>query len=112
MYKQELERYDGDLDAIAKDVIQYVVESVSDIVDIDGKPINVLFNLSLSDDDDVPPGDAYFRTIDEVMTQTRWLPTGDLVNAIVDQLKASLSHFAKIGDLVSLSVTAWKGSLQ
>lgn len=108
MYKQYLERYDGDLNAIVEDVVRYAVESASDISSLDGSPVNVLFDLSISTDDDVPPRDAYYRRVDEVQTQTRRLAMRDTADAIVTQLKVQLARVVKIGDLVSFSINTWK----
>lgn len=108
MYKRDLVRYDGNLDAIVNDVIAYAVESAS--TPFDSEPINVLFDLSISTDDDVPPSEAYFWRVDEVQTQTRWLSLSDAVDAIVAQLKAELARVVKVGNLVSFSINAWKGA--
>lgn len=114
MYRQELERYDGDLDAIVNDVIAYAIKSVGEIGTLDGKPmgepVNVLFDLSISEDQDVPPSEAYFKRVDEVQTQTRWLAINDTTDAIVDRLKAGLALVANVGNLISFSVTTWKGT--
>ena len=110
MYKQYIERYDGDLNAIVEDVIRYAVESASDISSLDGSPVNVLFNLSISTDSDVPPSDAYYWRVDEVQTQTRFLKLSDLASAIVDQLAAGLEQVVRLGNLVSFSINTWKGA--
>jgi len=107
MYKQYLERYNGNLNAIVEDVVRYAVESTGEINSLDGSPVNVLFDLSISTDDDVPPKDAYFWRVDEVQTQTRWL-FADTIDAIVTQLKVQLARVVKIGDLVSFSINTWK----
>jgi len=110
MYKQYIERYNGDLNAIVRDVIAYAIESASE--PFDSEPVNVLFDLSISEDQDCQPEDAYFWRVDEVQTQTRWLSLGDAVNAITDQLKAQLARVVKIGNLVSFSTTTWKGAVR
>lgn len=110
MYKQYIERYDGDLNAIVEDVIRYAVESASDISSLDGSPVNVLFDLSISTDSDVPPSDAYYWRVDEVQTQTRFLKLSDLASAIVDQLAAGLEQVVRLGNLVSFSINTWKGA--
>ncbi len=107
MYKQYLERYNGNLNAIVEDVVRYAVESAGEINSLDGSPVNVLFDLSISTDDDVLPRDAYFWRVDEVQTQTRWL-FADTIDAIVTQLKVQLARVVKIGDLVSFSINTWK----
>lgn len=112
MYKQYLERYDGDLNAIVEDVVRYAVESASDISSLDGSPVNVLFDLSISTDNDVSPNDAYYWRVDEVQTQTRFLKLSDLASAIVDQLAASLEQVIRLGNLVSFSINTWKGAVR
>lgn len=113
MYKHELERYDGDLDAIVKDVVEYAIKEASEITSLDGNPINVLFSLSISEDQDCDPKDAYFWTVDEVQTQTCLLALGDTADAIVAKLKAGLElAHVMVGNLISFSFTTWKGNLQ
>lgn len=110
MYKQYIERYDGDPTAIAKDVIAFAVNSASEVKSLDGDPVNVMFDLSVSGDKD--PRDAYFKRVDEVVTRTCNLGWSDLANAVIDQLKASLEYYAKAGNLISFSVTMWKGAVR
>lgn len=110
MYKQELVRYDGDVNSIVEDVVRFAVESA--IQPLDSNPVNVLFDLSVTQDDDVPPDKAYFRRVDEVRTLTRNLGLSDLASAVVEQFKADIELFVKPGDLVSFSVNAWAGDVR
>lgn len=107
MYKRDLVRYDGDADSLINDVIAYAVESAID--PLGSNPVNVLFDLSVSQDDDVPPSEAYFKRVDEVKTMTRNLGLSDLANSVIDQFKADIELFVKVGDLVQFSVNTWKG---
>lgn len=106
MYKQEFIKYNGEV-GLVENIVRSAVESAVDAPD--GNPVNVLFDLSVTQDDDVAPVNAYFKRIDQVQTLTRNLGLPDFANAVIDRFMAGVELFVKAGDFVSFSVNKWEG---